>query len=324
MDERLLPGTTIGWSRAGVVTRADDGAEAVLGRAPALLVGLRLAEALGISAADAERLIAHAAQGARGPSFVHAELRGRQVALRITSAPRPDGDFASGVVDLDQLLDGAPPVQLSRVSSLVSHELRNPLSSIKMAVQTLARNATLSERDQRRLTIANKEIRTMERMLWVFSEYGRDSAPHLEPVAVRALVDDARSLIEPELAEAKSSLEIEERGGPLPPVRVDRARLKPVLGQLLLSAASDLPEGAPVRVTIERDGGRVAIRILHAELVLTAEEQEKLFEPFPPGMKLGAGLGLAALLHVVESVGGTVTAAPTGDKGVVFTVALAG
>src|SRR6185295_11888807 len=99
-------------------------------------------------------------------------------------------EVAASVVNMSALLEGAPPLQISKLASSLSHEIRNPLSSVKMAVQTLARNEGLSERDRRRLTIANREIRTMERMLWLFSEYGRDAPPVGEVTSVRALFQE--------------------------------------------------------------------------------------------------------------------------------------
>ena len=54
--------------------------------------------------------------------------------------------------------------------------------AVEMAVQTLQRAPGLSDRDQRRLVIANREIRTMERLLGLLAEYGRDAPPTLETV----------------------------------------------------------------------------------------------------------------------------------------------
>ena len=115
------------------------------------------------------------------------------------------------------LLDGAPPVQISKLSSSLSHEIRNPLSSVKMAVQTLARNTGLSERDQRRLTIANREVRTMERMLWLLSEYGRDSvAQRWSSSRCARGPGGRRPWSRPELAERHIELKVDEEPGAAP------------------------------------------------------------------------------------------------------------
>src|SRR5713226_9271675 len=97
-------------------------------------------------------------------------------------------------MDLRQVLSGAPPVQISKLASSLTHEIRNPLSSVKLAVQTVARSPSLSDRDQRRLAIANREIRTLERMLWLLSEYGREGTAALESVPSRPYSDNSQSI----------------------------------------------------------------------------------------------------------------------------------
>jgi signal transduction histidine kinase len=240
--------------------------------------------------------------------------------LRMTTVVEGNGVRAR-VLDLEALLEGAPPLQISKLSSSLSHELRNPLSSVKMAVQTLQRNALplLGERDQRRLSIANKEIRTMERMLWLFSEYGRDSAPHLEPVPLRSLVTEAAGLIEPELNDRGATLELDEAPG-LPPVMVDLARLRPVLAQLLLNVAMGQPDAGKLPVRLVADPLGAAMVVEDLEAALPPEESSTLFTPFGSRLARGAGLSLAALQRVMQGLGGEVRASGSERPGIVFTL----
>jgi signal transduction histidine kinase len=225
-------------------------------------------------------------------------------------------------MEMRSLLKGAPPVQLSGLASQLSHEIRNPLSSVKMAVQTLARNTGLSERDQRRLTIANREIRTMERMLWMLSEYGRDSMPALDQHVPRTLVQEATAMVALELAERRVEVRVDEAPD-LPRVRVDAGRLRPVLAQVLLNVAMGQAEGGSVEVTL-RPGpqGRVLLA-LEDPVGELPEALDSLFEPFECGLARGAGLSLAALRHVVEHQGGDVSAEAAPDTGTVLTLTFA-
>ncbi|MCI0671661.1 MAG: sensor histidine kinase, partial [Myxococcaceae bacterium] len=152
---------TIAWSEEGRVTRADGACVPVLGRPALELPGLSLAEALGLPATRAVALESRMRAAGRGVEFIQVDRPDRSMrsTLRLEYSRTPEG-LEAAVVDLSALLEGAPPVQISALSSSLSHEVRNPLSSVKMAVQTLARNGALSERDQRRLFIANREIRT--------------------------------------------------------------------------------------------------------------------------------------------------------------------
>ncbi len=235
--------------------------------------------------------------------------------------PRRDDTVEARVQDLGALLEGAPPLQISRLSSSLSHELRNPLSSVKMAVQTLARNDGLSARDQRRLTIALREIRTLERMLWMLSEYGREVPLAVDTWALPDLIQESAALIEQDLTERNVRLELAGAEG-LPRVRSDGVRLRPVLAQLLLNVASSLPEGQPLAVTLRPSGRGAEVQLLDEHAALAPGEEERVFEPFGSRLARGAGLSLAALRRVLQQQGGEVTALPAipPPRGVLFSL----
>jgi signal transduction histidine kinase len=323
MNHHLLQAVQISWSPSLRVTRAEGDCETVLRRPTSELMERPLHVVLGTSPERARELDALARQNTRSVEFFQAEIgSGEPVPLRLTLG-LDEGEASAAVVDLHALLEGAPPVQLSGLASQMSHEIRNPLSSVKMAVQTLARNTGLSERDQRRLTIANREIRTMERMLWMLSEYGRDSRPALEQHPPRSLVQEALAMVAPELAERGVEVRVDEAPD-LPRVRVDAGRLRPVLAQVLLNVAMGLEKGGTVEVSI-RPGpqGRVLLLLKEPGEGLTAEERDSLFVPYECRLARGAGLSLAALRRVLLHQGGEVSAESSPQTGTVFTLTFA-
>jgi signal transduction histidine kinase len=304
MPTSLIPAVELSWSPDRRITRAEGDAGILNGR-PEDLIGRLLEDVLGISAARAEALDTRA-RSIGGVEFVDSTLTGKLQWLRVTLGV-VDGQAACGVQDLASLLVNAPPLQISALSSSLSHEIRNPLSSVKMAVQTLARNQGHSERDQRRLSIANREIRTMERMLSLLSEYGRDVRPGLEPVSVHTLVTDAASLVEPELKEKDIRLAIDE-APELPKVLAEPGRFRPVLAQLLLNIAMGLPQGGTIEVGISRDAAHVLLTLLDPAAALPPEEEATVFEPFGSRLARGAGLSLAALKRAMLGQKGSVWA----------------
>ncbi len=286
---------------------------------PAPAPGMPLTEALGVDPATARALDTRARSGA-GVEYVRAAppSGGSPRWLRVGMEPTGRGVEAR-VHDLGALLDGAPPLQISRLSSSLSHELRNPLSSVKMAVQTLARNEGLSPRDQRRLTIALREIRTLERMLWMLSEYGREAPLAVDSFSLPDLIQESSGLIEQDLAERSIRLELLGVEG-LPKVRSDGVRLRPVLAQLLLNVAASLAEGEPLLVTLRRSDRGVEAEVLDEHAALEGSDQSRVFEPFGSRLARGAGLSLAALRRVLQQQGGevTATAATPPARGVLF------
>jgi len=281
--------------------------------------GMSLAEALGVDAGTARALDDRARAGG-GVEFVQTGAPPSPRWLRVSVAP--GGATAEARVhDLGLLLDGGPPLQISRLSSSLSHELRNPLSSVKMAVQTLSRNEGLSQRDRRRLTIALREIRTLERMLWMLSEYGREAPLAVETWSLPDLIQESAALVEQDLSERNVRLEVAGAEG-LPRVRSDGIRLRPVLAQLLLNVASSLEEGQPLAVTLRPSGRGAEVRLLDEHAALGPGDAERLFEPFGSRLARGAGLSLAALRRVLQQQGGEVTAAPASPplRGILFSL----
>lgn len=323
MNAQLLQAVQLVWSQSLRVIRADGDCSTVLRRSPRELTDAPLHMALGTTPERARELDARAREDRRAVEFVSARVGTEEPApLRLVLGLEA-GEATAAIQDLDGLLDGAPPVQISKLSSSLSHEIRNPLSSVKMAVQTLQRKTDLNDRDKRRLTIANREIRTMERMLWLLSEYGRDSVPHLELQPLRNVLQEAHAMVAPELAERRIDLRVDE-APELPRVSVDLTRLRPVLAQLLLNIAMGLPEDSLVEVQLSPGtSGRPLLVLKDPTAALPPEERGTLFEPFGSRLARGAGLSLAALRRVMLNQGGDISAEGTAEPGMVFTLTFA-
>ncbi|MBM7117879.1 sensor histidine kinase [Archangium primigenium] len=304
----LLQAIQLSWSPQLRVTRVTGDCERVLRRPAAQILDRPLETVLGTSAEHARRLDTLARRDERAVEFLSGVLGPEDpVPLRFALGLEA-GEATAVVLDLRALLRHAPPVQLSGLASQLSHELRNPLSSVKMAVQTLARNTGLSERDQRRLTIANREVRTLERMLWLLSEYARDSTPTLEPHAPRTLVEEAMAMVAPELTERGVTVRVDEAAD-VPRVRMDTNRLRPVLAQVLLNLAMSQAQGGQVVVTLRPEPpGRVSLSWRDPSGTLSEQESASLFEPFASSLARGTGLSLAALRRVLVHQGGEVVA----------------
>jgi two-component system sensor histidine kinase HydH len=323
MDPELTQVAQITWSRQRLIIEAEGACELVLGASADSLIGQSLHRALGISENRARELDQRACESNSTQLDFLSVATGRESELLRLALGRRHGNASAGISNLRHFLAGAPPVQISALASSLSHEIRNPLSSVKMAVQTLARNTSLSERDRRRLAIANREIRTMERMLWLFSEYGREVPPALESVPLRTLVQEAAALVEPELAERRIEVRIE--GDAAARAQMEAGRVARVLSQLLLNIATGQPEGSVLKIEIRpalSEG--FEMRILDPAAVGEPKDAASVFEPFSSMLSRGAGLALAALSRVMESHGGKLSADWSSGRGTLYTLSFPG
>src|SRR5262245_26096928 len=125
MDSLLLDSVTLAWGPDLIVSSLEGAVEGVLGRRASECLGRPLAEVLGVPAAAARELHRLGAPG-RAVEHVTSARGERSACLRVTVLAEGDGRAAS-VLSLTALLDGAPPLQISKLASSLSHEIRNPL-----------------------------------------------------------------------------------------------------------------------------------------------------------------------------------------------------
>jgi len=323
MDWELIQVAQITWSRELVIIEAEGACELVLGAPAESLLGQSLHQALRVPENRARELDQKAlGAGPARVEFVSTAGDKANGVLRLALGQR-NGNASAAVTDLRRFVEGAPPLQVTALASSLSHEIRNPLSSVKMAVQTLARNSALSERDRRRLTIANREIRTMERMLWLFSEYGHDAPLTLESVPLQTLVQQAAALVELELAERRVQVRIQ--GDTTARAQLEAGQLSRVLAQLLLNIAMGQSEGSFLEVKIlPAIPSGWEMRLQDIAAVAEPIDASSMFAPFNSLLSRGAGLSLAALKRVMERHGGKLGADWSSGQGTLYTLSFPG
>ncbi|HZY02198.1 MAG TPA: ATP-binding protein [Anaeromyxobacteraceae bacterium] len=214
----------------------------------------------------------------------------------------------------------------------VSHDLRTPLTSIRMFVETLQLGRLPEpERQREALAVIAQETARLSLLInrlldWARMESGKRSYA-LEPVSVEDVVDDALRAFEPQRLSEPAQVDREIQPG-LPPVRADREALSEALLDLLQNAHKYT--GADKRITVgaRLEDGTVLVTVADNGPGIRVADQKRIFEKFyraqdPLQRHIeGSGLGLAMVKHIVEAHGGRVTVASDVGAGAVFTIAL--
>jgi signal transduction histidine kinase len=215
--------------------------------------------------------------------------------------------------------------QLAAVGQLaagVAHEIRNPLTSIKMLVQ-----AGLEEEDPHKLGpddlhVIEAEVRRMERSLQTFLDFARPAKPRRRPVELGHVVEAVLGLIRGRAIKQRVDVHFER--GPAPIVLIaDADQIQQVLVNLVLNALDAMPTGGSLTIYVGRrtDGG-VTIEVADTGPGVAKESMPRLFEPFFSTKETGLGLGLVISRRVVEDHGGTLTASNRPSGGASFFVQL--
>ena len=261
--------------------------------------------------------------------------QGRQIDIPDFTRRRDEiGDLSGALRDMTAAL-WARMDAIERFAADVAHEIKNPLTSLRSAVETVARLED-PKQQKRLITIILDDVERLNRLISDISDASRLDAELSR--AEMGPVDIANML------RALSDLH-EVTKGDGPPLKIEIAslqslvvhgiegRLVQVWRNLISNAASFSPPGGGIRIAAARDGDRVRVTVADDGPGIPAGKLTAIFDRFyserPAGEKFGthSGLGLSISRQIVEAHGGHIAAEnrTAGDGrilGAVFTVTL--
>ena len=203
----------------------------------------------------------------------------------------------------------------------VSHELKNPLASLRSALESLTKVEDPKLRDEL-LAIAAHDVQRIDRLISEIADASRIDAElsraRFEPVDLAALA--ARLVDERDSRRAGDGPRIAMAGPPAPAmIRGDAARLERVIDNLVDNALSFSPPNGVVTVEAAQAAGSVTLTVTDDGPGVAPDQRETVFERFhsvrPPSEAFGAhsGLGLAIARTIVEAHDGTLSIADRPD-----------
>jgi signal transduction histidine kinase len=217
---------------------------------------------------------------------------------------------------------------LGQLAAGMAHELRNPLTSMKILVQG-ALAAAGDENDEgegmasrnlsgRDLAVLEEEITRLEQLTQSFLDFARPPKPEKHVVDLHPLVRQTLTLLTARTATGPATLELI---APPTPIRaaVDTAQFRQVVLNLVLNALDAMPAGGTVTVTLRRDGNEWStVEVADRGAGLPPGLGERIFEPFTTTKEAGLGLGLSICRRIAAAHGGTLTGTNRVGGGAVF------
>jgi signal transduction histidine kinase len=191
---------------------------------------------------------------------------------------------------------------LGDMSARLAHEIRNPLTGIKLHLQLLAERA--DPRDAARARQLLIEVQRLELLVSSTLMLGGEQPLSIGPVDLTDLVADVLDLMQPSLAHRGIVVERDCRS--IPGVVADRARLRQALLNLVVNAADAMPRGGRLRVSTQTDPGAplALIAVDDAGSGVSDELREKLRTDSVSTKPFGLGLGLVVCRDVAAAHGG--------------------
>jgi len=210
---------------------------------------------------------------------------------------------------------------IGKMAAHVTHEIRNPLSSIGLNMELLEEEMVGEGESRQLLASIKRELQRLEHLSEEYLRVARLPSPRMEAddvaSAVKEIVDFARPEIEH--AGCTVTLHFDER---IPPALFDEAQLRQALLNLLRNAREAMAKGGPVDVSVVAEGMSVVVRVADRGGGIPDEIRARVFDPFFSTKGEGTGLGLAITSHILEAHGGSVTCEPREGGGTIFRIAL--
>jgi signal transduction histidine kinase len=221
-----------------------------------------------------------------------------------------------------QLANAHALAAMGRMASMVAHDLRNPLSSIKMGWQILGKKFS-QDRDVRELKdIAQEQIHYMEDILTDLLTYSRPDAIRLEWLSIDRLLDSTLGLIQKRIEDLNVIVETDYAAG-LPTLPGDPNKLRQAFSNLILNAAqatecnatSDRHLKVKTSLHLGEAGTAIHVQICDNGCGFNAEAADRFFEAFYTTRAKGTGLGLAIVKQIASQHGGEVYLSLNKHKG---------
>ena len=218
---------------------------------------------------------------------------------------------------------------LGRLASGVAHEIRTPLTSLKLYLQSVQDDFTTSAEQAEDFEIAMRQVTRIAMTINHFLNFARPQDPILSVLDFRQLVEESLIVVRPRANH--QSVEVQTSIAPhLPRVEGDARQLGEVLVNLTVNALEAMPQGGQLRITVTAEPSGLAdratpgVRIDVADNGLGIREEDRalLFEPFFTTKATGSGLGLAIVHGTVERHGGSLQVRTEVGSGTTFSIFL--
>ena len=217
--------------------------------------------------------------------------------------------------DITALIQGQRDAAWSEMARRLAHEIKNPLTPIKLAAERL-RHKYLDSMEQEHADTLDRltntiiqQVETMKDMVNIFSDYARAPVTTPEYININVLLQEVVDLFS--TLDANIEIEMQLAAG-MPEIKADPSRLRQVFNNLLNNAFDAISEHQArqmkigTKIVVDTGVDFIEIRIMDAGPGIDEEIIGNIFEPYVTTKQKGTGLGLAIVKKIIEEHGGIV------------------
>ena len=227
----------------------------------------------------------------------------------------------------EQLIQSEKMAALGQLSAGIAHEIRNPLTSIKIFIQSLEQESEGEENQKEDFRIILKEIDRINEHITLFLDFARPEEPQFQAMNINELVREPLNLLTAKLK--KGGIHpVVSLAEDHPPVEGDRKQLAQVVLNLLLNAVEAMPHGGTLTiastVTVNPESRQEFLQLIVKDTGPGVSEKDRphLFDPFFTTKAGGTGLGLSVAYSIIQKHKGRIEVESASGKGASFILSL--
>ncbi|MFW6136180.1 MAG: ATP-binding protein [Chloroflexota bacterium] len=222
-----------------------------------------------------------------------------------------------------KLVQAEKMAAIGRLAASLAHEINNPLQAIHNSLHLSVHEGLGQERREEYLDMARSEVERLIEIVQRMLEFYRPPRGGGESADLNQVVKRVVALAKKRIQHADVEVET-ELGDGLPAVPIAADEISQVVLNLLINAVEAMPTGGRLRLRTEVVGesDQVSLSVRDSGPGMSAEQVERLFEPFYTTKPEGTGLGLAISYGIVERHGGAIDVVSEADQGTTFVVTL--
>jgi signal transduction histidine kinase len=212
---------------------------------------------------------------------------------------------------------------IGRMAATIAHEIRNPLTSVKLNIQKVAEEEGFTDVVKAHLGLTLEGIDQIERFVKELLNFTRVQELSLERFPVDQVIEESLKLLKDTLAQKRIVVE-RTTSGCLPNLLVDGEKMRQVFLNVLRNSQEAVEAGGRIVIAtdaVEEDGRtKVRVRISDNGPGIPEKDWETIFEPFFSTKPSGFGLGLANARKIVEQHNGSIRVAKKRGRGSAFVI----
>ena len=256
---------------------------------------------------------------------------GRKINLLVTTSPVV-GTNRYIVVQRDitefknlekKLFESEKLAALGQLSAGIAHEVRNPLSSIKMSLQILEKRINPAGNDLKRFKIAEKEVEHLEALVNNVLVFAKPMDPKKTSADLAKVLDHAIAMAEKGIADKKIVLQTEYDN--VPPVIIDAAMMGGAFLNIIRNAMEAVEEQGNILVALNYSDDTqqsIIVQITDNGCGIDEEDMPHIFNPFFTVKKYGTGLGLSQVKKIIDLHQGTIDIVSKKNEGTTVRIVL--